>query len=154
MAKSQQKIAGQMSIFDLLATLQNSPDPGPGGLNIQAHFQGVITQCIKRCALSRWQIAGRMSELLNHEISKYMLDSWTAESKEYYRFPAEYLPAFCAVTGSFEPLRILAEKTNVFVVPGPDALRGEIKRLEEDINRLQREKRKRQTFLREVEDGR
>jgi len=154
MAKSQQKIVGQMSIFDLLATFQNSPDPGPGELNIQSHFQGIITQCIKRCPLSRWQIAGKMSELLNQEISKYMLDSWTAESKEYHRFPAEYLPAFCAVVGSFEPLRILAEKANVFVVPGPEALRGEIKRLEEDIKRLQQEKRKRQTFLREVEGDR
>jgi hypothetical protein len=154
MPKSSQKIDGQYSLFELIATHQHSPDPGPGGLNIQHHFQGIITQCIKKCPLSRWQIAGKMSELLNQEITKYMLDTWTAESKEYHRFPAEYLPAFCAAVGSFEPLRLLAEKANVFVVPGPEALRAEIRRLEEEIKRLQKEKQKRQVFLREVEHDR
>lgn len=154
MPKSSQKIDGQYSLFELITTLQHSPGPGPGGLNIQYQLQGIITQCIKRCPLSRWQIAGKMSELLNQEISKYMLDTWTAESKEYHRFPAEYLPAFCAVTGSFEPLRLLAEKANVFVVPGPEALRGEIERYRQEIKRLQKEMRKREVFLREVERDR
>ena len=154
MSKLKEKTDRQYSLFDLINTLQNSPGPGPGGLNVQFQLQGIITQCIKQCPLSRWEIAGKMSELLNQEISKYMLDSWTAESKEYHRFPAEYLPAFCAVVGSFEPLRILAEKANVFVVPGPEALRGEILKLEEEIKRLRKEKQKRQTFLREVEGGR
>jgi len=153
MPKSSSKIDGQYSLFDLITTFHKSPGPGPGGLNIQYEFQGIITQCIKRCPLSRWQIAGRMSELLNQEITKYMLDSWTAESKEYHRFPAEYLPAFCEAVGSFEPLRILAEKANVFVVPGPEALRAEIRRLEEEIKRLQKERQKRQRFLQEVEHG-
>jgi len=151
MPKSSRKIDGQYSLFELITTLQHSPGPGPGGLNIQYQLQGIITQCIKRCPLSRWQIAGKMSELLNQEITKYMLDTWTAESKEYHRFPAEYLPAFCAAVSSFEPLRILAEKANVFVVPGAEALRAEIRRLEEEIRRLQKEKQKRQLFLKEVE---
>jgi hypothetical protein len=92
-----------------------------------------------------------MSELLNQEISKYMLDTWTAESKEYHRFPAEYLPAFCATVGSVEPLQVLAEKAGVFVLQGPEALRSEIRRLEEEIKRLQKEKQKRQVFLQEAE---
>jgi len=92
-----------------------------------------------------------MGELLNQDISKYMLDTWTAESKEYHRFPAEFLPAFCEAVGSFEPLGILAEKAGVFILPGRDALRAEIGKLEEEIKRLQKERQKRQLFLQEVE---
>jgi hypothetical protein len=38
--------------------------------------------------LSRYQVAAKMSELLDVDITKTMLDSWTAESKEQHRFPA------------------------------------------------------------------
>ena len=151
MSKPRKKIDGQYSLFELIRRLEQPTDPSPGDLNIQYQLQGVITQCVKRCPFSRWQIAARMSELLNQDISKYMLDTWTAESKEYHRFPAEYLPAFCQAVGSVEPLKILAEKAGVFVLQGPEALRSEIRKLEEEIKRLQKEKQKRQFFLREVE---
>jgi len=147
MAKSHKRIDGQMSIFDLLASFQSPPEPHPGGLNIKYEFQGIISDAIKHCRLSRWEIAGRMSMLLNREITKYQLDSWTAESKEQHRFPAEYLPAFCEAAGSHEPLRYLAEKAGVFVLPGPEALRAEIKKIEEEIRGLQKERQKRMVFL-------
>lgn len=94
-----------------------------------------------------------MSALVNHEISKYMLDTWTAESKEYHRFPAEYLPAFCQAVDSYEPLQFMAEKAGVFMLPGPEALRSEIKKIEEEIRKLQKQRQKRMTFLEEMRDG-
>jgi len=42
--------------------------------------------------------------------------------------PAEYLPAFCRVTGCNEPIEILNETTGMFSMPGPDALQSEIHR--------------------------
>jgi len=151
MSKSKKITDKQYSLFDLLSDIQKPTDPGPGSLNIQFQLQAVISDCIKHCPLSRWEIAGKMGELLNQDISKYMLDTWTAESKEYHRFPAEFLPAFCEAVGSFEPLGILAEKAGVFILPGRDALRAEIGKLEEEIKRLQKERQKRQLFLQEVE---
>ena len=151
MSKSRKGTDNQYSLFEIISRLEQPSDPTPGAFNIQYQMQGIITQCVKRCPLSRWQIAAQMSELLNQEISKYMLDAWTAESKEYHRFPAEYLPAFCATVGSIEPLQILAEKAGVFVLQGPEALRSEIRRLEEEIKRLQKERQKRQLFLKELE---
>jgi len=151
MSKPRKKIDGQYSLFELITRLKQPTDPAPGSLNIQHQLQGIITQCVKRCPLSRWQIAAQMSELLNQDISKYMLDTWTAESKEYHRFPAEYLPAFCKAVGSVEPLRILGEKAGVFVLQGPEALRADIKKLEEQIKELQKERQKRQIFLKEME---
>ncbi len=156
MPKSRKRNDRQYTLFDLIFRLQDKPaDPGPGSLNVQYQLQAVISECIKRCPLSRWEIAGRMSALLNQEITKYMLDTWTAESKEYHRFPAEYLPAFCQAVDSYEPLRLLAEKAGVFVLPGPEALRAEIKRIEEEIKKLQKQRQKRLLFLREAggDDG-
>ena len=152
MSKSKKSFDNQYSLFDLLESLQkNAPHPpDPGRLNVRYSLQGIISDCIKRCPLSRWEIAGKMSALLNQEISKYMLDTYTAESKEYHRFPAEYLPAFCEVVGSYEPLRFLAEKAGVFVLPGQEALRAEIQKIESEIQELHKLRKKRILFLEEM----
>ena len=83
-----------------------------------------------------------------------MLDSWTAESKEQHRFPAVFLPAFCEAVGSTELLRMLGQAVGAFVLPGPEALRAEIQRIEEEINRKQADKRRRLVFLKEMEGTR
>ena len=92
-----------------------------------------------------------MSELIGSEVSKSMLDAYTADSKEYHRFPVEYLPAFCKVTGSSEPLTITAQAINMFVVPGAEALRAEIQRIDEQERHLKLEKKKRKNFLEQLE---
>lgn len=148
-------LPGQLSLFDLLTEEQERRAeslPATGTLNILNPLRQALNQAIKQCKLSRWQIAGQMSDLLDQEITKFMLDSWTAESKDGHRFPAEYLPAFCEATGSREPLRLLAETAGLFALPGPDALRAEIQHLEEEARKLQQEKKKRQLFLKEMEE--
>jgi len=149
---ARKKADKQYSLLELISRLNTPADSAPGSLNVQYQLQGIISECIKRCTLSRWEIAGRMSALVNQEISKYMLDTYTAESKDYHRFPAEFLPAFCRAVGSYEPLRFLAEKAGVFVLPGQEALRAEIKKIEEDIRKLQKQRQKRLTFLEEIRE--
>ena len=122
-----------------------------GSFDIDRQFRAAISEALKRCPLSRWQVAARMSELIGQEITKSMLDSWTAESKEGHRFPAIFLPAFCEAAGCSEPLKLMGRLVGVFILPGPEALRAEIQRIEEEINRNQAEKRKRQMFLKELE---
>jgi len=48
-------------------------------------------------------------------------------------------------------LKILGHLVGVFVLPGPEALRAEIRRLEEEIDKKQQEKKKRLIFLKEME---
>jgi hypothetical protein len=107
-----------------------------------------ITDCIRACNLSRWEVAGRMSSLMDQEVTIHQLNAWTAESKDGHRFPAEYLPAFCQAVECFEPLKLLAARAGVFVVQGPDALRAEIQKLDEQIKTLQDQKRTRLLFIR------
>jgi len=158
MAKSRKRIAdteNQHSLFDLL-TKELDPKPSSpteGSANIQDRLRLAVSKALKHPIKSRWQIAGEMSHLLGQEISKHQLDGWVAESKEH-RFPSEYLPAFCLVTGCFDPLRILAETAGMFIMPGSEALRCEIQKLDEQARKAQSEKKRRVLLLQELEKGR
>lgn len=156
MAKNKKRIdteGRQMSLLDVLQKARDlQPTPSEeGSLNISERLRHSYVAGLKQCPLSRWEVAGRMSHLLGVEVSKYMLDAWTAESKNGHRMPAEYIPAFCAATGWTEPVRILTESSGLFSLPGPDALRAEIRRLEEDRRKILAEKKKRELFLQEME---
>jgi len=146
----------QPTLFDLLREMEarTSQSILSGSMDVDRIFRESVSEALKKCPLSRYQVAARMSELTGQEITKAMLDSWTAESKEQHRFPAIFVPAFCEAVSCTDPLRILGRPTGVFVLPGPEALRAEIQRLEEEITVKQQEKRKRVFFLKEMEGGR
>ena len=154
MSKRKKKVdKRQMSLFDVLKReAAGSPDASSEGeLDVANKLRITLVVAIKQCHLSRPQIAGEMSHLLGHEVSKTTIDSWTAESKEGNRIPAEYLPAFCRATCDREPLRLLAEHGDMFAMPGPEALRAEIQKFTEKESKARAEKRKRMLFLEEME---
>lgn len=154
MAKSKKYIdTDQTTLFDILKSYQeqNSTPKLAGSLQIDQQFRDVISGALRDCRLSRYQVAGCMSELTGTDITKTMLDSWTAESKEQHRFPAIFLPAFCEAVGTHEPLKLLGQLVGVFILPGSEALRSEIRRIDEEIGRKRAEKKRRLTFLQEME---
>jgi hypothetical protein len=87
-----------------------------------------------------------MSELLATEITKHMLDSWTAESREGWRFPLSYAPAFEAATGTYALIDLLARKRGCSVLHGKDALLAELGRLDQ----LEQETRKKRRILKDL----
>ena len=68
-------------------------------------------------------------------------------------FPAEYLPAFCQITRNNDPLIVMGRKVGLFVLPGPEALRAEIQKLDEQMKQVRDKKRRRVMFLREMESS-
>jgi len=162
MSKSRRKIdKDQLSIFDLLRDLSESQaEPAfEGKFKIIEQLRASMRSSIKACSLSRHQISGEMSHLLGQTVTKEQIDSWTRESDEINgrpgrHIPAEYLPAFCHVTGSNDPLIIMGRLAGLFVLPGPEALRAEIQKLDEEIQAAKGRKRKRLLFLREMEASR
>lgn len=157
MSKSRRKIDDrQHSIFDLLTRLSENEPATEGQLKVVDRLRAAIRSAIKGCPLSRHQVAGEMSHLVGQTVTKEQIDSWTRESDEINgrpgrHIPAEYLPAFCKVTGSNEPLRLMGQMVGLFILPGPEALRAEIQKLDEEIKRAQERKKKRMMFLREME---
>lgn len=79
--------------------LPEAGQPAPGSVNLQIEMCNLLSTMIASGIAngrirSRHDLAARMSELTGEEITKSMLDSWTAESKDRHRFPYEYAPAF------------------------------------------------------------
>lgn len=157
MSKARKRIANenQLNIFEAILNLQEREEPAKsaGSFDVDRQFRESISAALKACPYSRYQVAARMSELVGFEITKSMLDSWTAESKEQHRFPAIFLPAFCEASGSTEPIRILGRQLGIFILPGPEALRAEIRKIDEEIQAKQTEKKKRVMFLKEMGEG-
>jgi len=154
MSKKRPRIdSGQLSLLDLLQRaqeLQATPSD-QGSLNIELRMRQALSEALKQCRLSAHQIAGEMSHLLGETVTADMLYTWTAESKTKHQIWGARLPAFCRVTGDRRPLEILAEATGLFTLPGPEALRAEIQRLDEQAKEIRAEKRKRELFLQEME---
>jgi hypothetical protein len=159
MSKKRRKIdkdSSQMTIFDFLQDATRAPKDNYGQFKCVDRLRAAIRAAIKSCPLSRHQIAGEMSHLLGETISKESLDSWTRKSDERNgrpgrHIPAEYLPAFCRATGDTTPLEIMGQMIGLFVLPGQDALRSEIHKLDEMIAGAKASKLKRLKLLEEME---
>lgn len=116
-----------------------------GKFNIDIRLRELLSAALKRSHLSRYEVAGKMSELMGVEITKAQLDSWTAESKECHRFPFAYAAAFCAVTGDRSILRLVADLCGGYFIDGEDALRLELGKIEEEKEHIA----ERETAIRE-----
>lgn len=145
----------QRTIFEMLQSGQEASAADEGRFRIIEELRQSLRDAIKACPLSRHQIAGEMSHLLGETITKEQIDSWTRESDELNgrtsrHIPAEYLPAFCQVTKSRAPIEVMGRLCGAFVLPGPDALRAEIHRIEEDIKEAHDRKRQRLALLKAI----
>lgn len=145
----------QMTIFDALRDKTRAPKDRFGQLKCIDRLRSSLRSAIKSCPLSRHQIAGEMSHLLGETVSKEQIDSWTRASDEINgrpgrHIPAEFLPAFCAACGDTGVLEALCEISGLFVLPGQDALRSEIQKLDEMIAGAKSAKAKRLKLLEEM----
>lgn len=139
----------QLNLFDATKlfeerqkqAVEQTPSAQTGTLNIAQAIRDTISETLKKSALSRFQVAGEMSNLTGKEISKTMLDSWSAESREDHRFPLEYMPAFCKATNDMALLRLICGKCGGSYIEGQDALRLEYGRTIELEKKLARKKR-------------
>lgn len=160
MANKQKKIdtpACQLSLLEHLENVRREKmkanSIGEGSASIIEPLQRALNLSIKQSNLSRHQIAGEMSHLVGVEITKAMIDAWTAASKTAWRMPAEYIPAFCLVTKNNAALDVINEAAGNFAIPGPEALRAEMARYAADEKRARKEKNARKILLDQLENG-
>ena len=128
MAKRRQKTAeaneNQMSLFDMIEEINpkkfNRPDYAAETKPLGLRIKESIAEAIKGSGLKRYAIAGQMSEMLGTEITESMLNAYTAESKEGYRMPAEYLPTFCRIVKDYTPLEVLTAAAGCRMIKSED----------------------------------
>jgi len=144
----------QLDFFGLLRQEQaDQQQCRPGRLNIACQINAAIKNAIRKVSKSREIIADEMTDLLGERITAGMINNWTADSHPH-DMPGRCYAAFCVAAEDIELIRIQAEAAGVFTLPGPDALRAEIQKLDEQTKELHAEKRKRQLFLQELEGKR
>jgi len=113
----------------------------PGALDVGLALRHLLSNLLKASPLSRYQVAARMSELTGSDITKNQLDAWTAESREAWRFPLEYLPAFESAVETHDVTAWLADLRGARLSVGREALEaqlGRITRMRDDLARQER----------------
>ena len=103
------------------------PPAHTASFDIDAQLRNALSRALKECPQSRATVAARMTDLLfgdagDGEVTKAQLDSWTAPSRDAWRFPLAYLPAFIEATGAVWLLDLIAERCGCKVVHGKAAV--------------------------------
>ena len=80
--------------------------------------------------VDRHQVAAEMSRLTGREITKYMLDGYTSESREAYNLPYCLGPVLEAVTNSHRLTNWTAQIRGGRLLIGRETLTAELGRLE------------------------
>lgn len=122
-----------------LFQLPPTPSVTEGSLNFCIELRALLSRILKDCPYNRYQVAARMSELLAAEVTKYQLDAWTAESREPWRFPFEYVAAFETACETYLLTEWLAAKRGGQVLFGRETLTAELGRLQRQNDETQRQ---------------
>ena len=111
--------------------------------DLDVPLRQALNDALKVASLDRWQIAGEMSRLTGREISKYMLDAYTGDSRQDHNFPFRYAASFEIATDSLCLTNLLARHRGCRVLVGEEALEAELGKIE----RTEQELRARKTAL-------
>lgn len=102
----------------------------PGALDYSLAVRRLVGEAIGASEHTAHWIAARMAELIGQPISEHQLHAWTAPSREGWRFPLEYLPAFEAAAETLSITTWLAATRGGRFLVGREALNAELGRLE------------------------
>lgn len=119
-----------------LFDIPQAPAPVSGSLDYCTELRFALSDALKKCPRSRYEVAARMSELTGEEITKTMLDAWTAESKTAWRFPFEFAAAFEVATDTTILQELLARKRGSRILVGEDNLLAELGRIHKQRDEL------------------
>ncbi len=115
-------------------------------LNDDSLVREILVSAIKSSGKSREQIADEMSVHLGVRVTERMITSFTAESKEFHRWPGAWDRAFCLSTHDDRLLRFRAELSGLKVIGQEESALLELgrqyllqKRAAEKISQLERQ---------------
>jgi hypothetical protein len=123
--------------------------PSPGLHDLDGPLREALSDALKHSDQDRYGVAAEMSRLTARDISKHMLDAYTAESRTDHNFPFRYAAAFEVVTGSYCLTNLLAKTRGCKVLVGEEALLAEFGRIEQMEHELKQQKAVLKRYLEE-----
>lgn len=113
---------------DDLFLIPRAVEKNTGALECRVEIAHVMSEALK--GQDRYKVAAEMSQVLKREVSKHMLDAFTAESREDHTPPLDTAIAFDLVTGGYALLDLAASKLGARVVIGKETLHTQLGKLE------------------------
>ncbi len=117
----------------LTADLFEVPAPAaalPGSMGYNLAVRRLMSDAIKATPHNSAEIAARMSELTGQSITEHQLHAWTAPSREAWRMPLEFVPAFEVAAETTVLTSWLADVRGGRLLLGRETLAAELGRLE------------------------
>lgn len=120
---------------DLFYDIPRPAPPVPASMDFRPSLSALVSEMLAVAiandpALDRYLIAAMVSRLAGKEVSKAMLDGYTAESREAFNLPMWMVPALETACGSTALTEWLAAVRGGRLMLGPAALDAEIGRLQ------------------------
>lgn len=106
------------------------PAPMPGSQNYCVEVSHLVCSALGQAGADRLEIAARMSRLSGKEVSKYMLDAWSAESRDGYNLPLYMAPVLEVACETHIFGMWFADKRGGRLLVGREALNAELGKLE------------------------
>ncbi|MCK9514341.1 MAG: hypothetical protein M0R28_24350 [Pigmentiphaga sp.] len=126
----------QMS-FDDYFVVPTPAEVRPGSIaGFDCELRQALSRSLKSQSLSRYEVAAKMSEMLGDDISKNMLDAYTAESRETHQISVVRLVAMILATKDYDLLAMIAEKVGCRLLVGEEAIGAEIGFIDQEIEEL------------------
>ena len=113
---------------DGLFLIPRAVEKSTGALACRVEIAHTMSEVLK--GQDRYKVAAEMSQVLKREVSKHMLDAFTAESREDHTPPLDTAIAFDLVTGGYALLDLAASKLGARVVIGKETLHTQLGKLE------------------------
>lgn len=138
------KLAANSRGLKQLALFETPP------LDPSARVKAAMKEALDQTPLSRIEVVEDINRLARaeglttngrrKEVTEALLDKWVAPSAAN-DVPIKYLPIFCYVTGSLDPLVALAAPLGASVIDRDDAELLRLAKIEEEIIELRRRKK-------------
>jgi len=106
-----------------------------GSMDVGLKFRDILSKAFGRCKDSRYQLAGKLSEVTGRNISKDMLDKYTSSNFDY-ALRAEDLPGVILITQSLEVAQVLVEPVGCLVASPEDSKLLKLARLNKEKNKI------------------
>lgn len=116
--------------------IPTAPDLIGGSLDMDTQIRHALSDMLKRCTKDRYQVAAEVSRLIGREVSKNMLDAYTAESRSEYNLPTQYIVAIEVATESYALTNLISSKRGGKFLVGEEALLAELGRIQREKSAL------------------
>lgn len=133
---------------DMFPAIPRPADLGSPAMDLKVRIAHAMGRAMKNCTVDRYEIAARMSRVLGRDVSKHMLDAYSAASKDTHIPNLEFCIAFDTATESKELLNLYAALLGCSVLVGEETLRAELGKLELQEQEIRKRRRALKNYLR------